>query len=230
MVQTILEVRNLFKVYAMPAGKFTALSGVSFGAAKGELIAITGESGSGKSTLLNLISGIDVPTTGDVMLNGSLINKLSEESRNQWRGKYVGIVFQFYQLIPTLTILENILLPMDFCNCIPKKERVGRAKHLLNEFEIFAQANKFPFEMSGGQQQRAAIARALANDPALIAADEPTGNLDSQTSEKVFVLFKALQAEGKTIIMVTHNSDLAAQCGRTIRIQDGKIITDSQNN
>ena len=226
MNKLVLEVQNMVKEFNTPAGSFKALADVTFQAKKGEFIAITGESGSGKSTLLNLISGIDVPTTGIVKVNDDPINEKDEEGRNRWRGKNVGIVFKFFQLIPTLTILENILLPMDFCNIIPRKDSVNRAKKLLKEFGISEQADKYPFELSGGQQQRAAISRSLANNPSLIAADEPTGNLDSKTSETVFGLFKSLQAEGKTIIMVTHNLDMAKHCDRTIQLQDGKIVSD----
>ena len=229
MTKPILEVQNLAKEYTTAAGNFKALSNVNFKAQKGEMIAITGESGSGKSTLLNVISGIDTPTQGNILVQGEPVNHLDEEARNLWRGRNIGIVFQFFQLIPTLTIRENILLPMDFCSIIPKKDRIARVDSLLKDFGILDQGNKFPFEMSGGQQQRAAIARSLANNPAIIAADEPTGNLDSKTSELVFQLLKKLQSEGKTILMVTHNNDLAKNCGRIIRVQDGLIVSDTIN-
>ena len=208
------------------AGNVKALDGVSFFAEKAELVAVIGESGSGKSTLLNLISGIDVSTNGSVLVNGEDVASFKEKDRNRWRGKNVGIIFQFFQLIPTLTIKENILLPMDFCNIIDKRKRSDRAKKLLDDFGISAHAEKFPFELSGGQQQRVAIARSLANDPALIAADEPTGNLDSKNSDTVGELFRSLQKSGKTIIVVTHNQELAEKCDRIIQMHDGKIIAD----
>jgi putative ABC transport system ATP-binding protein len=224
----VLEIRSVVKEYPTPAGNVKALDGISFTAEKAELVAVIGESGSGKSTLLNLISGIDVSTKGNVLVNGEDVNSFKEKDRNRWRGKNVGIIFQFFQLIPTLTIKENILLPMDFCNIIEKQKRSDRAIKLLDDFGISSHANKFPFELSGGQQQRVAIARSLANDPALITADEPTGNLDSKNSDAVFGLFRDLQKSGKTIIMVTHNKELAEKCDRIIQMQDGKIIADGK--
>jgi putative ABC transport system ATP-binding protein len=226
----VLEIREVVKEYPTLAGNVKALDGVSFFAEKAELVAVIGESGSGKSTLLNLISGIDVSTCGNVLVNGEDIASFKEKDRNRWRGKNVGIIFQFFQLIPTLTVKENILLPMDFCNIIDKRKRSDRAKKLLDDFGISAHADKFPFELSGGQQQRVAIARSLANDPALITADEPTGNLDSKNSDAVFELFRSLQKSGKTIIMVTHNMELAEKCDRIIQLQDGKIISDRNTN
>lgn len=222
----VLEIRNVVKEYSTPAGSFKALSGLSFAAGKSELIAIIGESGSGKSTLLNVITGIDLPSSGIVLVNGEDVSCFKEKDRNRWRGKNVGIIFQFFQLIPTLTVRENILLPMDFCAIIPKRDRLSRAEALLHDFGILEQADKYPFEMSGGQQQRAAIARALANNPPLIAADEPTGNLDTKSSESVFGHFRNLQQSGKTIVMVTHNKELAEKCDRVIHIQDGMILSD----
>jgi putative ABC transport system ATP-binding protein len=222
----VLEIKNVVKEYPTPAGMVRALSDVNFTTGKGELIAIIGESGSGKSTLLNLISGIDIPTIGDVLVNQQNISTLREKDRNRWRGKNVGIVFQFFQLIPSLTVRENILLPMDFCSIIPKRDRLKRAESLLRDFGIVTQADKYPFEMSGGQQQRVAIARALANDPSLITADEPTGNLDSKNSFAVLDLFRNLQKTGKTIIIVTHNKELSEKCDRIIHIQDGMILSD----
>jgi putative ABC transport system ATP-binding protein len=224
--ENVLEIKTVVKEYPTPAGIVRALSDVNFTAGKGELIAIIGESGSGKSTLLNLISGIDVPTIGDVIVNKENISTLQEKDRNRWRGKNVGIIFQFFQLIPSLTVRENILLPMDFCSIIPKRDRLKRAEFLLRDFGILTHADKFPFEMSGGQQQRVAIARALANDPSIITADEPTGNLDTKNSVVVLDLFRNLQQCGKTIVMVTHNKDLAEKCDRIIHIQDGMILCD----
>jgi putative ABC transport system ATP-binding protein len=230
ITSNVLEIRNVVKEYPTLAGNVKALDGVSFIAEKAELVAVIGESGSGKSTLLNLISGIDVSTKGSVFVNGEDINSFKEKDRNRWRGKNVGIIFQFFQLIPTLSIKENILLPMDFCNIIEKQKRSDRARKLLDDFGISAQANKFPFELSGGQQQRVAIARSLANDPDLITADEPTGNLDSKNADAVFELFRSLQKSGKTTIMVTHNKELAEKCDRIIQLHDGKIIADRKMN
>ncbi|HMA64969.1 MAG: ABC transporter ATP-binding protein [Fibrobacterota bacterium] len=226
----VLEIRNAVKEYQTPAGSVQALADVSFAAGTGELIAIIGESGSGKSTLLNLINGIDIPSVGDIFVNGENVSSYKEKDRNRWRGKNVGIIFQFFQLIPTLTVCENLVLPMDFCSLIPKKDRQKRARSLLSDFDILSQADKFPFEMSGGQQQRVAIARALANNPSLITADEPTGNLDTKNSVAVFELFRTLQQSGKTIIMVTHNKELADKCDRIIHLQDGKILSDRITN
>src|SRR5690606_8546392 len=174
-----------------------------------QLIAITGKSGSGKSTLLNVITGIDRPTAGSVLINGIRVDKLSESELASWRGKNVGVVFQFFQLLPTLTTLENVMLPMDFCNTYPKKDRKERALSLLQMVDIGEQADKFPSTLSGGQQQRAAIARALANDPPLIVADEPTGNLDSATAKAIFELFARLARSGKSVLVVTHEQEFS---------------------
>jgi putative ABC transport system ATP-binding protein len=186
-----------------------------------------GKSGSGKSTLINMITGIDRPTGGEVIVAGTPVHTLSENQIARWRGRNVGVVFQFFQLLPTLTVLENVMLPMDFCNMYTPSERRRRGLHLLEQVDLADQANKLPTAISGGQQQRAAIARAMANDPPIIIADEPTGNLDSRTADSVFELFSQLVNSGKTILMVTHDDDLAHRVTRTVTIADGEIVADT---
>jgi putative ABC transport system ATP-binding protein len=222
--KTLIELSDVTKSYPVAFGNFSALKKISLTIESRKLIAITGKSGSGKSTLLNIITGIDRPTEGSVLINGIRIDKLSESELASWRGKNVGVVFQFFQLLPTLTILENVMLPMDFCNTYPKKDRKERALSLLEMVDIKEQADKFPSTLSGGQQQRVAIARALANDPPLIVADEPTGNLDSQTATAIFELFAKLARSGKTVVVVTHEREFSAYFEDTVNIADGVII------
>jgi len=222
----LISLSRVTKTFPLGSGTFQALKNVSIDIQKGQLIAITGKSGSGKSTLLNIIAGIDKPTQGSVSINGVHVEKLSESELATWRGKNIGVVFQFFQLLPTLTILENIMLPMDFCNSYPKRERKERALALLDQVGIKEQADKLPSTLSGGQQQRAAIARALANDPPLIIADEPTGNLDSQTATSIFELFAALTRSGKTVIIVTHEKDFSSYFENVIAIADGAIVNE----
>lgn len=217
----LIILKNLSKQYRNSAGDFTALSNLSFTVNQGEFLAVVGKSGSGKSTLLNLISGIDSPSEGEIYIAGTAVHNMDEEALVQWRGKSLGVVFQFFQLLPTLSIIENVMLPMDFCNTYPPSERRSRALALLKKLDIEAQANKLPSDLSGGQQQRAAIARALANNPPLIVADEPTGNLDSHTSNEVMQLFAQLVREGKTVVMVTHENDLRHYFTRSIQLIDG---------
>ncbi len=204
---------------------FTALNNIHLAINRGEYVAIIGKSGSGKSTLLNMMTGIDYPTDGKIVLNGTEIGQMNESRLATWRGKNIGIVFQFFQLIPTLTILENILIAMEFVNCIPRPERSARAKNLLSEVGILDQANKMPASLSGGEQQRAAIARALANDPAIIVADEPTGNLDSKTAESINGILSSLARSGKTVIVVTHEKDSSFKYDRTVTLSDGSIVS-----
>jgi putative ABC transport system ATP-binding protein len=225
----LIELRNVVKKYEGGAGSFTALKGISLLINRGEFVAVVGKSGSGKSTLLNMVTGIDRPTFGEVIINRTPIHKLSEGKMAVWRGNTLGIVFQFFQLLPTLTALENVMLPMDFCKKYSLSERKERAFHLLEEVDLVDQAGKLPSALSGGQQQRVAIARALANDPPMIVADEPTGNLDTATAEAIFNLFQRLVDQGKTILTVTHDQDLAGQVSRTIYISDGLIHQDIQN-
>ena len=224
----LIELRSVIKAYQTAAGEFTALRGVNLQIDRGEFVAVVGKSGSGKSTLINMITGIDRPSSGAVLVGDTAVHTLSEGQMAVWRGKHVGVIFQFFQLLPTLTILENVMLPMDFCNSYPLRQRPERAMALLDEVDMTEHANKLPSATSGGQQQRVAIARALANDPDIIVADEPTGNLDSRTAEAVFLLFKRLVDEGKTILMVTHDEDLAHQAGRTVTIADGHIVSDTR--
>jgi len=212
------------KTYESAAGKFTALKGVDLQVKPGEFVAVVGKSGSGKSTLLNMLTGIDRPTSGEVIAGQTAIHQLSEGKTARWRGRNVGIVFQFFQLLPTLTVVENIMLAMDFCKIFPVSERKPRALDLLNQVGITEQAYKLPAMLSGGEQQRVAIARALANDPPILVADEPTGNLDTQTATAVFQLLQAQASAGKTVIVVSHDRDLAAQANRTITLVDGRIV------
>ncbi|MBI5177940.1 MAG: ABC transporter ATP-binding protein [Nitrospinae bacterium] len=220
-----IEIQGLSKTFQTPSGPFTALKDVSLSLRKGRRVALVGKSGSGKSTLLNMITGIDRPTTGLIVVGDTPVHALSEGSLAQWRGKNVGVVFQFFQLLPTLTVLENVLLPMDFTNSYPRKERHARARALLEEMGIAEQAGKLPAALSGGQQQRAAIARALANNPPLLVADEPTGNLDSHTAEEIFELFARLSRQGTTVLVVTHERELSRYFEETISIADGAITS-----
>jgi ABC-type lipoprotein export system ATPase subunit/CRP-like cAMP-binding protein len=224
--QPLIEIKNLRKVYQTPAGDFTAVNGINVEVQRGEFVAIIGKSGSGKSTFINMITGIDRPTSGEIVIAGAPVHSFNEAQMAAWRGRNLGIVFQFFQLFPTLTILENIILPMELNNLYSKRERKERAMHLLEKVEMTDQAHKLPSAISGGQQQRVAIARALANDPPLLVADEPTGNLDSKTAEKIFSLFENLVASGTTILMVTHDSDLARRVNRTILISDGEVVNE----
>jgi putative ABC transport system ATP-binding protein len=220
-----IEIVNLSKTFGTPAGQFHALRDINLSIERGKMVALVGKSGSGKSTLLNMITGIDRPTTGGVTMDGRPIQTFSEGELAKWRGKNVGVVFQFFQLLPTLTILENVILPMDFTNSYPVKERSGRAISILERVGIAEQAHKLPSALSGGQQQRAAIARALANDPPVIVADEPTGNLDSTTAEGIFQLFRQLSKNGKTILVVTHEREITRYFEGTVTIADGSLTS-----
>src|SRR6266508_4230464 len=222
--QPLIEIKNLRKVYQTPAGDFTAVNGINVEVQRGEFVAIIGKSGSGKSTFINMITGIDRPTSGEIMIDGAPVHSFNEGQMAAWRGRNLGIVFQFFQLFPTLTILENVILPMELNKLYSKNERKQRAMHLLEKVEMTEQAHKLPSAISGGQQQRVAIARALANDPPLLVADEPTGNLDSKTANDVFSLFERLVEGGKTIVMVTHDNDLAQRAGRSVVVADGEIV------
>jgi putative ABC transport system ATP-binding protein len=222
----LIQLNHVDKAYETPAGKFVALRNINLTIDKGEFVAVVGKSGSGKSTLINMITGIDRPSAGEIIINGTAIHKLDEGPMAVWRGKNIGVIFQFFQLLPMLTCAENVMLPMDFCNMYKPSERRERAIHLLDQVEMADQADKLPSEVSGGQQQRAAIARALANDPPLLVADEPTGNLDTKTADAVFQLFQRQIDQGKTIVMVTHEMEFAKRVTRTVTIADGEIIGD----
>lgn len=223
-VEPLVEMVDIVKIFKTPAGDFTALKGVTARFYPGEFVSIVGKSGSGKSTLANMITGIDHPTSGTVRVGSTFIHSMSESDMSVWRGKNLGIVFQFFQLLPMLTLLENVMLPMDFAERLPLWEREERAYELLRLVGLEELAHKVPAAVSGGQQQSAAIARALANDPPLLIADEPTGNLDSRTAESVFAIFQGLVEQGKTIIMVTHDPALARRTSRVLSIVDGEIL------
>jgi putative ABC transport system ATP-binding protein len=220
---SLLDLRNVTKIYQGTAGTFTALQGIDLQIEAGAFVSIIGKSGSGKSTLINVITGIDRPTSGEVIVNDMAIHTFNEEQIAIWRGQSIGVIFQFFQLLPTLTAVENILLAMDYGNHFPVDERAERAMGLLELVNMADHAHQLPSTLSGGQQQCVAIARALANDPALLTADEPTGNLDSKSAEMVFQLFETLAHSGKTILMVTHDNELAERAQRTIRLVDGRI-------
>ena len=221
--RSMIHLNRVVKTYHSTAGAFTALKGIDLLIERGEFVAIVGKSGSGKTTLINMLTGIDRPSDGEVYVADTPVHRLDEGQLAAWRGANMGIVFQFFQLLPTLTVLENVRLPMDFCRMYTPAERSDRAMHLLGLVGIQEHAHKLPNRLSGGQQQSAAIARALANDPKILVTDEPTGNLDSRSAEQVFELLHQLAADGKTILMVTHDSDLAQRAGRTVTIVDGQI-------
>jgi len=229
-MQNGIQLRGVSKEYPIANSKLAALDNVDLSVPPGQFLAIVGKSGSGKSTLLNMITGIDRPTAGDIRVEGQSLNDLPEGRLAKWRGRTAGVVFQFFQLMPTLTVLENVLLPMDLCGVGPAGERDRRARELLARMGVADQAAKLPAALSGGQQQRAAIARALSNDPAILAADEPTGNLDSAAAESVFSLFADLARDGKTVILVTHDRDIARRAERIITLQDGRIVSDVRPN
>jgi putative ABC transport system ATP-binding protein len=226
--QHLIEVRSAVKTFTLGGGaSFTALRGVNLRVDPGEFVSIVGKSGSGKSTLINLLTGIDRPTSGEIFVGDTALHKLNEEKMAVWRGRSIGLVFQFFQLLPMLSVAENVMLPMDFCNTYPGRERKHRALALLERVEMTRHADKLPSTLSGGEQQRVAIARALANDPPILVADEPTGNLDSRTAEAVFGLFTEAVVAGKTVVMVTHDLDLAQRAGRVLRIADGQFVEPS---
>jgi len=220
-----VEMRNVVKVYE-GGTKFTALHNVDLHIAQGEFVAIIGKSGSGKTTLLNMLAGIDRPTSGTLSVSGTSLPTLSESDLAEWRGKTIGLVFQFFQLLPTLTVVENVMLAMDFVKIIPAHERRTKALKLLERVDIRDQADKLPASLSGGEQQRAALARALANDPPILMADEPTGNLDEHTRTLILELFGKLNADGRTIIVVTHERDINRYASRQITLADGRVTDD----
>jgi len=225
----LIELRKVRKVYQTSAGEFSALRDVDLKVDPGEFVAVVGKSGSGKSTLINMITGIDRPTVGEILVGDTAIHTLNEGQLAVWRGRNLGVIFQFFQLLPTLSLLENVMLPMDFAQMYAPRDRAERAMHLLDQVELAEHAHKLPSAISGGQQQRAAIARALACDPPILVADEPTGNLDSKTADSIFRLFEDLVAHSKTILMVTHDRDLAKRVTRTVVLADGEIVDEIIN-
>jgi putative ABC transport system ATP-binding protein len=221
--EPLVHLEDIVKDFQGPAGTIHVLKHINLKVGKGELVGVVGPSGSGKSTLINMITGIDRPTSGEIDIVGESLNAMSENRLARFRGLHIGVVFQFFQLLPTLTTLENVTLPMDFCRIGTPRERYERAMALLDMVGVADQAHKMPATLSGGQQQRAAIARALANDPPLILGDEPTGNLDSKTADSVFHLFENLVSQGKTFIMVTHDVNLSKRIPRVIQVLDGVL-------
>jgi putative ABC transport system ATP-binding protein len=234
--QPLIRLVNVVKVYSTVAGEFRALKGINMQAGRGEFVGVVGKSGAGKSTLLNMITGVDHLTSGEVIVHAEdgpvSIHKMKEDEIALWRGHHLGVVFQSFQLLPMLTLVENIMLPIDLCGKFNSKAARERALELLRMVEIEGHADKLPSQISGGQQQRVAIARALANDPPILVADEPTGSLDSVTSEHIFEVFEHLVTEqGKTIVMVTHDKTLATRFTRTLEIADGElqVLTEGEN-
>jgi putative ABC transport system ATP-binding protein len=220
----MIALEGVERTYRMGRVDYRALRGVDLEIAAGEMVAVVGPSGSGKSTILNLITGIDRPTVGTVTVDGRRLDELNEEELAVWRGGNVGIVFQFFQLLPTLSALENAVLPLDFARWRSKRERFERARRNLELVGLGDMADHLPAELSGGEQQRVAIARALASDPKLIVGDEPTGNLDTVTAAEMFELLEGLNAEGKTVLFVTHDRELAARAHRVVTIRDGLVV------
>ena len=226
---SLIRLKDVVKTYVTGAGEVTVLKDITLRVQPSEFVSIVGPSGSGKSTLLNMITGIDRPTSGEILVGEKAIHKLSQNQLARWRGRNVGVIFQFFQLLPTLTIVENVILPMDFCSVYGRRERKQKALYLLERVGIAEHAHKLPSALSGGEQQRAAIARALANDPPLVVADEPTGNLDTATTAGVLALFESLVAEGKTLLLVTHDRELSDRTERVIHLLDGRIHRDENN-
>ena len=224
--QPIIQVKNVVKNFQVGDSEVTILKGISFDVCRGEFVSIVGPSGNGKSTLLNMITGIDRPTSGEIIATGQPVHQMSENELAGWRGQNVGIIFQFFQMLPALSLLKNVILPMDFAGLYTPKERRERALDLLELVGLADQADKLPAMVSGGQQQRAAIARALATDPPLLVGDEPTGNLDSRTAGEIFDLFSQLVDQGKTMLMVTHDKELAQRVPRRLEIVNGRITRD----
>ena len=220
----MISLQHVNKTYETPAGKFAALKDIDLEIEPGQFVGIVGKSGSGKSTLLNMVAGIDRPSAGSVAVAGTEIQSLSENKLAAWRGRNVGFVFQFFQLLPTLTAAENVMLPMDFSKAVPLRERRKRAVALLERVGVGTHADKLPATLSGGEQQRVAIARALANEPPLVLADEPTGNLDSVTATAILDLFRGMANQGTTVVIATHEADIARVIDRRIEISDGTLI------
>ena len=226
--EPLIRLRNVNKVYQTEAGDFPALKDISADFRQGEFAAIIGKSGAGKSTLVNMISGVDSLNSGEVWIDKTPVHTLSQNQISRWRGKTIGVVYQSFELLSQISIVSNVMLPMDFCGTFVPGKSYERAMQLLETVEIAEHAHKFPTMISGGQQQRVAIARALANDPAVIVADEPTGSLDSTTAEKIYQIFEGLAAQGKTVVMVTHDQTVASRVKHLLRIADGRITEDTR--
>jgi putative ABC transport system ATP-binding protein len=222
--QPLIDLRNVVKTYKSLAGSVTALQGIDLQVFRGEFLIVAGKSGSGKTTLVNMVTGLDRSTSGEIWVDGEPLHRFSTEKAAKLRGKTMGVVFQSFELLPTLTVLQNVMLPMDFARRYSLREQRQRAMHLLEQVEISDHARKYPTALSGGQQQRLAIARAMANDPAILIADEPTGSLDSGTATAVIDLFVELVRQGRTILLVTHDKDVAKRGSRIITLADGEII------
>lgn len=222
--EPLIGLRRVVKTYNSLAGQVVALRGIDLQVNAGEFVAVMGKSGSGKTTLVNMITGIDRSTSGEIQVKGVSVNGLSAEKAAEWRGRTVGVIFQSFELLPTLTVLQNVTLPMDFARKYPLRERWERGMRLLEQVGIADHAHKLPSAVSGGQQQRVAIARALANDPPILVADEPTGSLDLATSQAVMRVFGKLVSQGKTILVMTHDKDLARRAGRVVTLADGEIV------
>jgi putative ABC transport system ATP-binding protein len=225
-IDPLISMRSVVKAYQTAGGEFRALRGIDLDIYPGEFLAIIGKSGAGKTTLINMLTGVDHLTEGEVFVDGVPVHQLDENRLAVWRGRAMGIIYQSFHLMPALSLLHNVVLPMDFNGLFHSRKSLERAMHLLDQVELQEHANKLPSAISGGQQQRVAFARALANDPAIIVADEPTGRLDSTTAETVFGIFLELVAQGKTIVMVTHDQSLAHRASRVIRLADGEIVKD----
>ena len=227
--QPLIQLENVSKVYQTGGTALEALKGIQMSVYPGEFLGIIGKSGAGKTTLINMIAGLDTLTAGQVVVAGVEVHQQNESKLALWRGNTIGVIYQSFQLLPGLSLVDNVMLPMDFCGRFQRRASYQRALELLDMVELKEHAAKLPSAISGGQQQRVAIARALANDPPIIVADEPTGRLDSVTAERIFVVFEALMRQGKTIVMVTHDTTLSARTSRTIHIEDGRIVSDQAN-
>ncbi len=225
----MISLGRLTKTYDTPAGPFSAVRNIDLEIASGEFVAVVGRSGSGKSTLLNLIGAIDEPSSGEAIVGDVNPGTLGASRLAEWRGRNVGFVFQFFQLLPTLTAVENVMLPMDFCRTFPARERRPRALQILARVGVAEQADKLPSSLSGGQQQRVAIARALANDPSVLLADEPTGNLDSTTAGEILELFRRLASSGTTVVIATHERDIAGIVDRVVELEDGALVANGKS-
>ena len=225
--EPLIHLRQVVKKYESLAGEVMALKGINLRVKPGEFVAVTGKSGAGKTTLVNMVTGIDRSTAGEIEVDGVSVHRLSMEQAAEWRCRTVGVIFQSFQLLPTLTVLQNVTLPMDFYRKVSLRARRERGMRLLEQMEIAEHAHKLPSAVSGGQQQRVAIARAMANDPPILVADEPTGSLDSATTQAVVRVFEDLVGQGKTVLLVTHDRDLARRAGRTVTLADGEVIADA---